>query len=136
MLQAEEVQREPTLEQYTRELYNLPPNWNVVIWKSLDDKRELVSVTGAVMVECFKRGPRKGRSSWKKRDRETELTTVISRSSYEKWLLQWEAEMAKCHKCSGTGQEFASWSSHEGIKHRDCSRCGATGKPPIAMVAP
>lgn len=119
------MERTPTHEQHAREIFNLPPEWKITMWKVVGDKPPLkgITITGAVMVETFKKGPRKGRPSWAKRDRDTEMSITLLDDMHTAWLERWERETGKCCRCDGTGREWAVWHHETGTRTRACSRC-------------
>ncbi len=118
------VHGEPTHEAHAREILGLPPEWQAYLWEV---KGIGIYIEGAVPNGVFKRGKRKGHTNWKLRDKNTEAAITIPNDRHREWLRRWETDTGKCHHCKGTGQEFAGWSVSEGVKRRDCGRCGATG---------
>ena len=122
------LSREPTMEQYAREAFGLPPDWRAFAWKAVG---AYSIVTGAVVREKITKGKGVGQWDWKKRDRSTELPATISDEAFKKWLKAWELETGLCSKCRGTKQEWYGWSQAEGAKYRPCQPCGATGAPKV-----
>lgn len=131
--------RPPTREQYIRETYPVAENWQVFRWEYVGesgDPRAAVIVTGAVVLGLWLRGPSKGHPKWATRDKSTEMTVPILEIHFDAWLAKWEAETGDCHKCSGSGQQWAGWSVTEGTKLSPCSRCAATGRAHILAETP
>lgn len=114
----------PTLESHARELLELPPEWEAFRWEV---KGRGVYIEGAVPNGVFKRGPRKGHTNWKLRDKATEAAIIISDDQHNRWLTNWEATTGQCYLCIGTTQEWAGWSAKDGSRYRPCTRCDATG---------
>ena len=121
------------LESHAREMLGASPEWKAYEWEALGGTAKtppkLITVQGAV-APIKQRGKYKGEPDWKRLDVQTQQTAYITPAEHEAWLLKWEADNGKCHKCQGTGQVFASWSSDGGAKTRTCCRCGGTGAPP------
>lgn len=125
------------LEDHARELLKMPPEWRWFRWERLPVDAKTTThtmVTGAVCTATFASGKRKGRTNWSKRDPNTERSVVISDSEHDAYLIQWEERTGHCHECGGTSQRWCGWSVTEGDRYRDCPRCNATGKRPVAEV--
>ncbi|EHL99335.1 hypothetical protein HMPREF9946_03097 [Acetobacteraceae bacterium AT-5844] len=122
----------PDYETHAREMYGLPDDWMVCIWEALGKpgKPQAIALTGAVVTEVFKSGPRKGEKNWKKRDRSTQMTVSIPKAAHQKWLLEWEQKTGLCHECNGKGEVFKSWDRETGTQMKPCRRCDGTGKAP------
>lgn len=122
------------LEAHAREMLGTGPEWKAYEWEAIGRTAKtppkLFVVQGAV-APLKLRGKYKGQPDWKRMDVQTQQTAYITPAEHEAWLLKWEADNGKCHKCQGTGQVFASWSSDGGAKTRTCCRCGGTGNPPV-----
>jgi hypothetical protein len=76
------------------------------------------------------RGKNKGQPNWGKLDKSTDFTAAIQFDQLAAFIKQWEADTGLCHKCGGTGQEFAEWSADEGTKTRPCMGCNTQQKTP------
>lgn len=113
---------------------SLPEHWVFSGWRRVNfgTPHEALEITGAVVTETFKRGPRKGRLNWAKRDKSTEWSFRFTDAERAAFYAAWEAETGLCHACHGNGEEFYGWSRDEGNKYRPCNRCGATGEAPHA----
>ena len=107
-------------------VHKVPSGWR---WCRLDSHKKpegFIEMQGAIPIGEYKSGPRKGMPKWPSSDR---LQTIwIQQSEVEAVAEQWESENGKCHKCEGSGQEWAGWSKGEGRKTRTCQRCKGSGK--------
>lgn len=114
-----------SLEQQTREMYGLPAEWQVVVWKAIEIKNERigVQVQGGIYPEKITRGPRKGRTNYKKPTVGSELTCTITEAQQKEWWAVWENETGLCGKCEGTGVVFGGWNHEKGTTLRECKAC-------------
>lgn len=92
-------------------------------------------IKGAVCTATYARGKHKGQINWTKRDLATEQELFASHAQLDAVRDQWERDNGKCATCGGDGQEAAGWSKDAGAKYRPCTRCKATGMPPVAIGA-
>jgi hypothetical protein len=107
-----------------RRVHNMPEDWRWCRLNSHNKPEDFIEVEGAIPTGVFKSGPRKGRPKWPK-----ELQTIwMRRRDMDRVAIEWEKETGKCHKCDGTGQEWAGWNKEEGRKTRKCDRCSGSGK--------
>jgi hypothetical protein len=114
--------------EYCRKTYGVPEDWKWFRLQAMGKPpHEFTLVTGAVCTGVFERGPRKGNTDWKKRDKKTEVQLAIPRDAMQAFQAQWEIETGRCSNCYGRGQEWCGWAKGEGHKYRPCSRCEATG---------
>lgn len=122
------------LEAHAREMLGTGPEWKAYEWEAIGmtakTPAKLFAVQGAV-APLKLRGKYKGEPDWKRMDVQTQQTAYITPAEHEAWLLKWEADNGKCHKCQGAGQVFASWNADTGVNTRTCSRCNGTGNPPV-----
>lgn len=119
-------------EEHAREKIGAQPEWKLFHWECFPHTGETiyVQITGAVCLEKFKSGKRKGFTNWRKLIPETRRTVVLPILQHEQWELEWEKETGFCKQCTGAGDTFKSWSVTEGTKYRQCSRCAGSGKAP------
>ena len=120
------------MELCARRKIGMPDTWQAFRWQR---KGDYIIVTGAVVTETFKRGPRKGRPKWSARDPETEMPVTVHDGEFSAFKLAWEAETGLCHRCQGTGKVMKSWSVADGTTYRECDVCSGTGKPKAAQEA-
>ena len=106
-----------------------PEDWEVCGWEKIGAGNDLV-VEGGVP-RLLKAGAKKGQKTW--RDVPVQKAVVTS-DELKAEHARYEAETGNCGDCYGKGEVFASWSVTEGTKHRECKRCGGTGKRPTAEV--
>ena len=102
--------------------------WNRL--RALQDADDTIEIQGGVCVEKFSRGPRKGRPNWARRDKAKDRTLYVRMDEFNAFLVEWERDTGKCHKCKGSTQEWVGWSKAEGDRMKPCTRCEATGKAP------
>lgn len=116
------------IEARLRREYELPDDFKFYAWKCYPPGSDTIYVEfkGAICTEVYKSGPRKGRTNYQKSTGEREFHVPVDRAA--KWEAEWQAETGNCLNCTGTGNEWAGWSSTEGNKERPCRKCGATGK--------
>lgn len=69
-----------------REAHNLPKGWQPVKLECLGTGRTHIMVTGAVYPKKLTRGPRKGRTDFRKPVIGTERVLVITNAEYDAWL--------------------------------------------------
>lgn len=67
--------------------HDLPEGWRPYRLESLGSKRTHVRIDGAVFPEIIARGPRKGRTNYKKPQDGTERTIVVSNAEYDEWMV-------------------------------------------------
>lgn len=109
-------------ESAARRIGGHPPEWKFYQFEVIDGG---MLVTGGVP-RYVTRGPNKGQPRWKGRgDR-----VLVGDAEHRAECSAYEHETGKCHKCWGTGQEFAGWSRDQGTHYRTCFRCKGTGKLP------
>ena len=120
------------LETHAREKLSItvPPEWKAYKWEAFPDcAREPMlyqELTGGV-APTTTRGKRKGKPNWRKMDKTTKRTVVITVEEHKAWLIEWEKKTGLCSRCEGTGKLLESWSREEGDKYRPCPKCNGTG---------
>lgn len=119
------IKRPPTPVQCAKELFNLPEDWEMVCSevKNFDKPTEYFLIKGAVYPEKFSRGPRKGRTNFRKPAPGTECEVPITCAAQKTWLSRWEAETGLCHHCKGSGWKWSGWGRDKGNSYRHCSHC-------------
>lgn len=125
-------------EEHAREKAGMPPEWQLFRWecfpKTADPGEFLyVEVTGAVALQKFTKGRRKGQPNWGKSS--SRKLVVLPCADHEQWCAAWEQSTGKCQECVGTGEVFAGWSVDSGVRFRPCRKCTATGKAPSVVSA-
>ena len=103
-------------------------DWGAMKWSSIGVARDMVNVTGAVMTERYKRGPRKGRLNWSKRDKKTECTVTVSSAEIDAAKAAWSLATGKCACCRGRGTRVSSISIENGTTYRQCESCNGSGE--------
>jgi len=104
--------------------------WEAYSWKMCDDT---VIVDGAVP-RIVSKGPSKGSRRWPGRAHPTHRTHAITLSYAVEWVLRRETATGVCSTCDGAGCEVAGWADGRPLVHRDCRRCGGSGKAPPAVT--
>src|SRR5689334_17120423 len=82
------------LEMQARERAGMPEAWQMFKWEcfpKLSAQTIYVEITGAV-APLITRGKRKGQPNWRKFDRSTEKTIVITLTDADKWAAEWSAK--------------------------------------------
>lgn len=119
---------------HSRERFKLSDTWNIYHWEVFpkgQDRYIYYQFTG--MVAPPKKG-KPGQYAWRRGDKSTERTVVITIDEHKAWLIEWERKTGKCHECQGSKEVMASCGVN-GITYRTCPRCKGTGEPPIAEVS-
>ena len=111
------------LDEVARRKAKGPEGWAVCAWERIGDGNDLI-VTGGVP-RLLKAGPRKGKPTW--RDVPVQKV-VVTGEEIAAERARYETATDNCADCMGIGKVFASWSAAEGVKHKDCRRCGGDGK--------
>lgn len=93
-----------------------------------------VIVTGCVPHGTYSRGKYKGKPRFDHPKAAHRLRVAVSNAEIVAFALRSERETGKCWECNGTGRAYAGWNHLTGVKHRDCSRCSATGAAPEAEL--
>lgn len=99
-----------------------------IVWNNWERASGGHILKAAVCPVVYKRGSRKGKPNWPKRDRSTEATIVFSNAELDALISEWEAETGLCSTCGGDGQEWCGWSAEAGNRYRQCTACGGSGK--------
>ena len=113
------------LDEVARRKVAGPEGWEVCGWKRIGTGNDFV-VDGGVP-RLLKAGPKKGKKTW--RDVPVQKA-VVTEAELKAEHARYEVETGNCGDCFGKGEVFASCSVSEGVKHRPCKRCNATGKTP------
>lgn len=125
------------MEIHARSISSIPAGYEFSGWRAVGTHPKYVGVN-IIFSETdgvFSRGPRKGTTRWKSGPRRNDIIVFVADAAHDKWLRTWERKNDQCCKCRGSREEAFSWSSTDGTSYRPCSRCGATGKPPVAEAA-
>jgi hypothetical protein len=112
--------------------HNLPENFAFYSWKILQDEPPLTQIIGGEF-RLLKSGNRKGRKSWKGRDKAKDRTFYITKELDNEYTLAYIERTGNCPRCCGKGETLASC----GVKpeggtyttYRQCSVCKGSGKP-------
>lgn len=107
------------LDVAAREKLKVPPDWEVGMWRCLDD--------GSVLCELRQtwRGKR-GKKNWGKEKR----TCVVTQGDVTAEQIRYENRTGNCHVCQGTGDEWRRWSADKGNEFKTCTRCIGSGRKP------
>lgn len=108
----------------------LPEGWEIYQWETIniDTPNEAIKVDGTVMRALFVRGPRKGRKNFARRERDKDMSFIITRAEIQQAKAKWETETGFCGECYGNGDVAWSWHHQEGTKFKTCKKCSGTGK--------
>ena len=98
--------------------------WRWYRWERLDNGDALY--TGCVPSGTFSKGPRKGMPRFTGGTQK--MRFVVTKAELEEERQRYISDTGNCPNCYGTGQEVAGWSKNEGMRYRNCSDCGATGR--------
>lgn len=71
-----------------RKAHDLPDEWQPYRLESLGSNRTHVRIDGAVFPHMVTRGPRKGRTNFKKPEPGTERIIVVSNAEYDEWMAE------------------------------------------------
>lgn len=127
------------LEMQARERAGMPDTWRIFRWECFPKTFRpedviYIELSGAVVPPKLA-GKYKGQPNWRRRDRSTERTIVITIPDANKWASEWSARTGKCDNCTGSGKVFHSWNHETGTTYKTCRMCEGSGlQPPRSAV--
>lgn len=121
----------PGIESLVRRRFNLPAEWQGIIFKRLGYTPENqggvgLQVEGGVCPPKA-RGRYKGSPNWSKAT--NKITFSASWADLEQHTREWEAETGLCAKCRNTGWKWAGWNHERGTRYTRCSCAKAEPNP-------
>lgn len=126
------------LTEHAKEMLGLPDDWEGYEWEALGveytGKVQCLKITGAV-APIKTRGKNKGQRNWAKMDKSTKAVAYIKPDEHKVWLAAWENQTGKCCECQGFGEVFAGWNIKTGVRHKQCEKCGGSGRPTLDLKA-
>lgn len=112
-----------------KKLIDAPPEWR---WRSIEwlegANGGINKMVGGVYPATYKSGPRKGRTNFRKPQRED--TLYFGDGVLQSVKDDWERSTGNCSTCFGIGRELVGVSVVDGDRHSPCRRCGSTGRAP------
>lgn len=121
------------LEIHAREVAKMPDEWEVYAWECIGEPVKVVEVKGCFKPPTITRGPRKGQSNWRKRDKTSERIVHITPEEHKAWIGKWVERTGLCVRCVGKGEVLASIGV-SGTTYRECPKCSGTGKVQTVAV--
>lgn len=123
--------RECTMDAACREKYGLHAEWEGYRFEcrppgASNGNYEYVEIVG-VVAPRKSRGPNKDRRDWKRADKSTERTCVLSFDEWHKWKQEWEQRTGKCSECEGAKKVCVYAHANGERRFATCRKCNGTG---------
>jgi hypothetical protein len=111
-------------EEMLREKHGLDADFHFFNFQSVPEGAyDHTQMQGAICLEKFKSGPRKGRFNIDKAVLGSFRTFIVSDAAVAAYAEAWAKKTGKCKRCRGDGREVVS-AGMNGTKYRACPECG------------